>query len=260
MNAPNVTVQNGAMAPGAGGTIAATTTTNLTGGNPLTQAAFIPANTTTGPQQYLFDDFYNAINAATGTIGTPTGQSCVATQTNGNANHPGQLLITSGTGGTGTGLACYVGTNGAGDFNLNTAPSWLKETSVDVPVLPGTTPGAYQWGSSNSTSASPWTVGVGFYLSSANGVANDWYCEISTTYTDSTVVAVAATWTRLTIVSDGTNVHWYINGTQVCGAGTPISGIHNGNMSAGAWTVTGLSATSVTMFVDYLTSTRAVSR
>jgi hypothetical protein len=229
-------------------------------GVPITAPAFIPANTTAGPQQYLYDDFYTAVNAATGVIGTPTGQSCAATNTNGNINHPGQLLLTSGTGGTGTGEACFVGTGGAGDFNLNTAPSWLKESDVFVPVLPGTTAGAYQFGSSNSTSANPWTVGVGFYLSSANAVANDWYCEISTTYTDSTVPAVAATWTRLTLVSDGTNLHWYINGTQVCGTGTAISGIHANNMPAGAWTVTALSATSVTMAVDYLTSTRAVVR
>lgn len=227
---------------------------------PITAPSFIPQNTTAGPQQYLYDDFYTAVNASTGAIGVPSGNGCAASNANGNVNHPGQLLLTSGTGGTGTGEACFVGFSGAGDFNLNTAPGWLKESAVMVPVLPGTTAAAYQYGTSNSTSANPWTAGVGFYLSSANAAANDWYCEISTTYTDSTVAATAAAWVRLTLVSDGTNLHYYINGVQVCGAGTPISGIHANNMPAGAWTVTSLSATSVTMAVDYLTSTRSTTR
>jgi hypothetical protein len=232
-----------------------------TPGQPQTAPAFIPQNTTAGPQQYFYDDFYNIANVTAGSIGgTPSGNSCAPSSANANTNHPGQFLATSGTGGSGTGEACFVGFGGAGDFNLNTSPAWLKESEVFVPVLPGTTAAAYQFGANNSTGVNPWTTGIGFYLSSANGVANDWYCEINTTYTDSTVAAVASTWTRLTLVSDGTNLHYYINGTQVCGTGTAISAIHSGNIPAGAWTVTALSATSVTMAVDYLTSTRAVSR
>lgn len=225
---------------------------------PVTAPAFIPQNTTAGPQQYFFDDFLNASNTGGGAIGTPSGNSCVASNADGSANHPGRILLTSGTGGTGTGEACFVGT--AGDVNLNTVPTWTKESDVFVPVLPGTTAAAYQFGTASSTNASPWTNGAGFYLSSANGVVNDWYCELNTTYTDSTVAAAASTWTRLTLVSDGTNLHYYINGVQVCGTGTAISGITSGNMPTGVWTATALSATSVTLAVDYLTAYRAVTR
>lgn len=228
------------------------------GTGPQTAPAFIPQNTSAGPQQYFFDDFYNVANTGGGSIGTPSGNSCAASNANGSANHPGRILLTSGTAGTGTGEACFAG-NG-GDVNLNTAPAWLKESDVFVPVLPGTTVGAYQFGAASSTNASPWTNGIGFYLSSANAVGNDWYCEINTTYTDSTVAAVASTWTRLTLMSDGTNLHYYINGTQVCGTGTAISAITSGNMPVGAWTATALSATSITMAVDYLTAYRAVTR
>jgi hypothetical protein len=264
-------VQNGALAAGAGGTIAATTAASattatsattaagLTGGSPLTQAAFIPANTTVGPQQYFFDDFYTAANVTVGAIGSPTGNSCGISATNANVNHPGQIGVTSGTV-SGAGEACFVGVSGDGDFSMNTAPSWLKESNVLVPVLPGTTAAAYQFGSSSGVLMNPWVNGFAFYLSSANAVPNDWYCEKGSTLTDSTVTALAATWTRLTLVSDGTNLHYYINGTQVCGTGTPISTINANSMPAGAWSVTALSTTSVTMAVDYLTSTRAAIR
>lgn len=226
---------------------------------PITAPAFIPQNTSAGPQQYFFDDFYNSANTSAGTIGSPSGNSCTGTNANGSANHPGRIVIVSGTV-SGAGETCFIGFAGSGDFNLNTSPAWLKESDVFVPVLPGTTAGSYQFGVASSTGTNPWTNGIGFYLSSANAVVNDWYCEIGSTYTDSTVAAAASTWTRLTLVSDGTNLYYYINGKQVCGAGIAVSGIQSGNMPAGAWTATALSTTSLSLYVDYLTASRTVVR
>jgi hypothetical protein len=99
---------------------------------------------------------------------------------------------------------------------------------------------------------------MGFYLSSANGVANDWYCEYGTTYTDTGVAATVA-WNRLTMIQDGVKLHWYVGGAEVCGTGVAIASLSSFTQIP-AWTSTAKSATSVLMSVDYVNFQRAVTR
>ena len=104
-------------------------------------------------------------------IGTPTGNSCSPNNTYTDNNHPGNMLLTAGTGGTGTGVVCGLVSEANSVTSANTAQGWSWETAVYVPVLPGTTAAAYQAGLAHTPNANPWTTGIGFYLSSANGVA-----------------------------------------------------------------------------------------
>ena len=192
-------------------------------------------------------------------IGSPTGDTCSPSDTYTDNNHPGNMLLTAGTAGTGTGIVCGLVSENPSITAANTSQSWTWETAVYVPVLPGTTAGAFQAGMAHTPNANPWTTGIGFYLSSANGVVNDWYCRYNSTSTDSGVAATVA-WTRLTMVNDGTNVHWYIGGTQVCGTGVAIANMPSTNQYPAVWSATALSATSVTMAYDYINWQRAVSR
>jgi hypothetical protein len=207
----------------------------------------------------FFDDFYTGANMANDPIGSPTGSSCSPNNTYTDNNHPGNMLLTAGTAGTGTGIVCGLVSEANSITSANTSQGWTWETAVYVPVLPGTTAGAYQAGMAHTPNASPWTTGIGFYLSSANGVVNDWYCRYNSTSTDSGVAATVA-WTRLTMVNDGTNVHWYIGGTQVCGTGVAIGSMPSTTQYPAVWSATALSATSVTMAYDYINWQRAVSR
>jgi hypothetical protein len=207
----------------------------------------------------FFDDFYTGANMASDPIGSPTGSSCSPSNTYTDNNHPGNMLLTAGTAGTGTGIVCGLVSENNSVTSANTAQGWTWETAVYVPVLPGTTVGAYQAGMAHTPNANPWTTGIGFYLSSANGVVNDWYCRYNSTSTDSGVAATVA-WSRLTMVNDGTNVHWYIGGTQVCGTGVAIGSMPSTTQFPAVWSATALSGTSVTMAYDYINWQRAVSR
>jgi hypothetical protein len=239
----------------AGSMPVANTTGQIVAKGVVTAPQFNVQSKSAGPQFELFDDFYSAANLTTISIGSPTGQGVAANVTYTDVNHPGNILLTSGTGGTGTGLTAYEVVE---IVSPNSALGWTWESALYVPVLPGTTAGAYQAGMANVPNAEPWTTGVGFWLSSASGVANDWYCRYSSTATDSTQAATVA-WTRLTMVNDGTKLHWYINGSEVCGTGVAI-----GSLPAAAqypaFTTTAKSATSMTMAVDYVTFQRAVTR
>jgi hypothetical protein len=207
----------------------------------------------------FFDDFYTGANMASVAIGSAVGSSCSPSNTFTDNNHPGNMLLTAGTGGTGTGLLCGLVSEANSITSANTSQGWTWETAVFVPVLPGTTAGAYQAGMAHTPNANPWTTGIGFYLSSANGVVNDWYCRYNSTSTDSGVAATVA-WTRLTMVNDGANVHWYIGGTQVCGTGVAIGSMPSTTQYPAVWSATALSATSVAMAYDYINWQRAVSR
>jgi hypothetical protein len=225
-----------------------------------TPGVFARAVSAGAPVNY-FDEFLTGANTAVNPIGSPSGDSCAVNTTYADLNHPGQILLTSGTGGSGTGVTCGTQTESADFATPNSASAnWTWETAVYVPVLPGTTAGAFQAGLSTGPNANPWTGGIQFYLSSANGVANDWYCRYSTTSTDSTVAAAAGTWTRLTMVNDGTYLHWYINGTEATGCKTAIASIPSASQYAASWSATALSATSVTMAVDYVSIQRQVTR
>jgi hypothetical protein len=207
----------------------------------------------------FFDDFYTGANMASVAIGSAVGSSCSPSNTFTDNNHPGNMLLTAGTGGTGTGILCGLVSQANSITSANTSQGWTWETAVFVPVLPGTTAGAYQAGMVHTPNANPWTTGIGFYLSSANGVVNDWYCRYNSTSTDSGVAATVA-WTRLTMVNDGTNVHWYIGGTQVCGTGVAIGSMPSTTQYPAVWSATALSGTSVAMAYDYINWQRAVSR
>jgi hypothetical protein len=223
--------------------------------------AFWPQSKSAGPQFVYFDDFITGANTASNNIGTPTGASCSVNVTYADINHPGQILLTSGTGGSGTGITCGTQSEFGSFVSPNSSSlGWTWETAVYVPVLPGTTAGAFQAGLSSSPNANPWTTGIQFYLSSANSVTNDWYCRYSSTSTDSSVAAVAATWTRLTMVNDGTYVHWYINGTEATSCKTVVGSMPSGAQYPASWSATALSASSVTMAVDYVDVQRAVAR
>ena len=226
---------------------------------PVTAPGFFPQSGAAGPYSTFFDDFYTGANMASDPIGSPTASSCSPSDTYTDNNHPGNMLLTAGTGGTGTGIVCGLVSENPSITSANTSQGWTWETAVYVPVLPATTTGAYQAGMAHTPNANPWTTGIGFYLSSANGVANDWYCRYNSTSTDSGVAATVA-WTRLTMVNDGTNVHWYIGGTQVCGTGVAIANMPSTTQYPAVWSATALSATSVSMAYDYINWQRAVSR
>jgi hypothetical protein len=226
-----------------------------------TAGGFFPQSRAAGPYTVLFDDYYSGANNASNNIGTPTGASCAVNTTYTDINHPGNLLLTAGTGGTGTGITCGYQSQSPDVVAPNSATlGWTWETAVYVPVLPLTTAGSFQAGLTNGPNANPWTTGIQFYLSSVNGVGNDWYCRYGSTSTDSTVPATAATWTRLTMANDGTYVHWYINGTEATGCKTVVGSMPSANQYPASWSATALSATSVTMSVDYVDFQRATAR
>ncbi len=226
-----------------------------------TAPGFFPQAKAAGPYSILFDDYYSGANTASNTIGSPSSDSCSVNTTYTDINHPGNLLLTSGTAGTGTGITCGYQSEGASVLSPNSSSlGWTWETAVYVPVLPGTTAGSFQAGLTNGPNANPWTTGIQFYLSSANSVANDWYCRYSSTSTDSTIAAVAATWTRLTMVNDGTYVHWYINGTEATACKTAVGSMPSSAQYPASWSATALSASSVTMAVDYVDFQRATAR
>lgn len=224
-----------------------------------TAPGFFPQNTSAGPYFNYFEDFLYNATVSGGGIGSPTGNSCALSSAFTDNSAPGIMLATSGTGGAATGDYCALNGNTTYLASPQTSGVWLWESRIQISALPGTTASNYQAGMVTSVNSSPWTQGMGFYLSSANGVANDWYCRYSSTQTDSTVAALAATWTRLTIMSDGTNVHWYINGTQVCGTGVALTSMPNTKQFPG-WTAVAGTSTSITEAVDYLAFHSAITR
>ena len=80
-----------------------------------TAPGFFPQSKSAGPYSVLFDDYYSGANNASNNIGSPTGASCAVNTTYTDINHPGNLLLTAGTGGTGTGITCgYQSENSIG--------------------------------------------------------------------------------------------------------------------------------------------------
>jgi hypothetical protein len=226
----------------------------------VTAPSFLPSSVTVGPGLSYFNDFIDT-NWTAVSIGAATGgNGCTLSPGNGlGQNNVGVMAIASGTGGAGTGEGCYPGGNVLDFFTPNSSLGWTEEASVFVPVLPATTAATYEVGISAGTATVPWTTGYGFYLSSANAVQNDWYCMYGSTYTDSTVAATVAH-TRLSMVSDGTNFHWYINGTQVCGTGTALSGMPSNTTHIGEAAAVAGTATSVVFQLDYYLMQRAIVR
>ena len=227
---------------------------------PVTAPAFFPQSGAAGPQTVWFDDFYSTANNSSNNIGSPVGASCVANNTLADANHPGNILLTTGSGGMGTGVTCGLQAASGTLAGLNAGPAWTWETAVNVPSLPGATAASYQAGLVGTPNTDPWTTGIGWYLSSVNGAPDHWYCRYGATSTDTQVAAVASAWTRLTMVNDGARVRWYINGAQVCGTGVPVASVPSNKMYAASWSATSLCTSSSAMAVDYVNFQRAVVR
>jgi hypothetical protein len=235
------------------------TPTTVTATGAVTSPGLWPQSKASGPYTVWFDDFFSTANNSLNQIGG-SGATCSAANTYADANHPGNILLNTTAQPSGDGVTCGLQSTSGAVVGANTSAGWMWETEVYVPILPGTTAGAYQAGLSGTPNASPWTNGIGFYLSSANATANDWYIRYGSTATDCSIAAAAATWTRLTMVNDGTNVHWYVNGAQ-CGTGVAIGSMPTNTMYAANWSAVTLTAsTAVTMAVDYVDFQRAVSR
>lgn len=228
--------------------------------SPVTAPAFAPQSGAAGPQTVWFDDFYSTANNVSTNIGSPVGAACVADNKLADANHPGNILLITGSGGMGTGITCGLQAAAGTLAGLNKGPAWTWETALNVPALPGDAAASYQAGLVGTPNTDPWTTGIGWYLSSLNGAPDHWYCRYGSTSTDTQIPATAAAWTRLTMVNDGEQVHWYINGKQVCGNGIPAAGVPSNPMYAASWSATSLCSSSSTMGVDYVNFQRAVVR
>lgn len=211
---------------------------------------------------YYFNEFLDSTGTSCANIGSPTSPTCTTYTSNLSANHPGQFDVAAGTGGSGTGEAAYQGSN---TFVINTSPGFTWQTDVQVTALPGTTSSSYQVGIANAVAVMPWTTGAEFILCStalcaSNTVQNDWYCRYGSTQTDSGVAAVANTWTVLAMVSDGTTMHWYINGTEATACATAISNLPSSGQVTSAFATVAGSTTNVAMLVDYASLSRQVVR
>ena len=253
------------------GALGSPTNWNLDTTTPATTLLSISGSipSASGPNQTFYDDFVTGTAVFPYNIGSPTGNSCLLDQNVVVLNHPGIVSVISGTGASGTGASCTLttGIGGPGFVVPNQAIPWQYETEVNVPVLPGTTAAQYQFGLGGAPTLMPWTSGnMWFYLSSTNSVANDWYCGYASTYNtpvlvDSTVAATTTGWPRLSMVGDGTKVHWYINNVEVCGTGVAVGSVYAPYPSPAVWqAVTLTSSTSVKLLVDYVIFNSQVTR
>jgi hypothetical protein len=228
---------------------------------------FFPTTNSSGGYYNQFDDFTVGNNWAASAV-----NSCPATCTAGSYaqsstvldnNHPSNWAIASGFSSSATGAGESIGPNGGAAMMFDAATNsnpWTWEAEVYVPVLPGTTAATYNVGLSHSNFTTvPWGTGINFSLSSGNGTANNWYCQYSGTTTNTTTAATAA-WVRLTIQSDGTKVHWYINGSQVCGTGVVIGSMPTATLEPAFAVAAQQETTSMLMYIDYEALQMAVTR
>ena len=120
-------------------------------------------------------------------------------------------------------------------------------------MLPATTVGAFQAGMASTFSANPFSGNwVSYDLSSANANKNNLYCGAhGEALQDSSTTLVASTWYRLSIHSDGTKIHWFVDGSEVCGTGYAVSNLTTGGVQV-ALDSTALSGTSISFVADYI--------
>lgn len=217
---------------------------------------------TSGPTAGWFDDFLaksTTNNTNCGNIGSPSGSSSASVDNSVGFNHPGLWSEASGTV-SGAGIFCTWSAQRALD-GLNSGP-WVIEADVQVPVLPGTTAGSYEVGVSNVITSLPWATAstpAAFYLSNANGVANDWYCVGTATAVDSGVAATTS-YTRLSMLNDGTTLSFWINGVHATACDKAASGLYSGNTYLPSLDITAGSTTSMTINADYLSFWAAPTR
>jgi hypothetical protein len=100
--------------------------------------------------------------------------------------------------------------------------------------------------------------GQGFYLSSSNANQNHWYCSYGANVNTDSGVAATSAWTHLSMVQNGTNLLWYINGTQVCS--TPIANVTSLTSYTDWKAVAQTETTAVTMYVDTYIFQRNLTR
>lgn len=224
-----------------------------------TSSPFFPSPTLTSGivATNYFNDFYAGVDAGLSSIGSPVAASCGQAGTHSDINHPGTLRLVSGTGTAGTGASCPIGVNGQNQITSPQLTAWTWESIVWPEFLPGAQAGSYEVGLSQFVNNQPWTAGVGFQLSSLNANANNYYCHYGSTVVDTSVVATLG-WTRLTMVQNGTNLLWYINGTQVCSVA--VGSLPTNSMSLGWTAVTQTAATANALSVDYVLFQRQVTR
>ena len=210
-----------------------------------------------------FNDFYTSADTQSSSIGSPTGSSCGVSSSNpGSTDTPGLLTVSSGTGSTGSGVSCFQQAFGHPVIPPATAANrWTWKEVLTVPVLPGTKAAQYAVGLSRYSTA---TQPLGFVLDSADGNPNHWYCRNFATGSpvDSGVTATTGG-AALSMTQDGTYVHWYINGAEVCSP-VALGSINGGNNVAvdflfgGA--ATQVAGTAATMQVDYVQYSATVTR
>jgi hypothetical protein len=214
---------------------------------------FFPQSIYAGPYAGYFDDYLTSANVSVGSALSGGTGSCAASTAYLDNTSPGNISITGITTATGSeGWGCLTAGGIYQLFDAATAPSWTYETRVQWAALPGTTAASYQVGMVHTYLASPWTTGIGFYLSSANANANHLYCEYSSTLTDSTISAVASKWTRLSIYDDGVNVRWYVNGVEATACTLPIASLPTSALYMAFTAVPTNTSTTITMGIDYL--------
>lgn len=228
----------------------------------------VTAVTSSGPAFGFFDDFlcYPAPSVV-GNIGSPTGASGNCGDNNSGFNVPGVYTLASGTTSAAGRFVAIMSNTGRPVTGLNTSGAvWLAEHRVQVPVLPGTTAGSYEDGLENQYGAAlPWphaNTPAAFYLSSANAVPGDWYCVTAASATDAgTDTGIAATTglSRFSILADGTNLHFYINGFEALPCKQAQTGTYSGNVLYDFAVQSG-TTTSLNHLLDYASFYAQVTR
>lgn len=138
--------------------------------SPVPAPGFYLNTLAAGPVAAYFDDFFATAAVIAGLLNGGGAESCNGSSTYEDQNHPGNFTAVSGTAGSATGVYCVAGnTAGRPIITPNSSLGWIWSSAVYVAVLPGTTAAAYQAGMVGTPAVSPWTTGVGWYLSSANG-------------------------------------------------------------------------------------------
>lgn len=215
-----------------------------------TSTAFAAASSSS-----YFVDFLQNIGSFGGSIGAASGNSVAPGSLTGlDENHPGNVQLISGTGGSGTGEYFYLGTT-YNAYNLDRVPAWAVSTNFYISTL---TSARYVCGFLNTIAANP--VTDGFYMVYDSSVGTKWLgitvSSSTATTVDTGVAAAATTWTSLGMSMDGTTVTFYVNGVA---KGKSTTNLKSGALRW-AWQAIGLSASSVNAVTDYFSWSRAVTR
>jgi hypothetical protein len=211
---------------------------------------------TAGPNGQEFNDLFTISGMNSGAI-SGGGGSFAVNNTVQDVNHPANAALNSGTT---TAEGYYATGESTQDWqSLNTTPGWIFDTIVYVPVLPATTPASFEIGLYHTATAIQASGnGQGFYLSSANANANHWYCSYGANVNTDSGVAATSAWTHLSMLQNGTNLLWYVNGAQVCS--TPIANVTSISSYIN-WKVETLTAsTAVVLYIDAYTMQRNLTR